>query len=206
MALQDGLTLRLHSGIPVVEVGGEWSVTLTNSVAAMLASLQQAGHFDIVHFSGHAVANLRFPLLSRMLVAPSQEGAQRTDAITADDIGRHSFGRTAVVVLGSCEGAEGIQIKGEGVLNLAWPFLAAGVPIVIATFGDIEDRAARELFLRLHREMSRGTDPSTALRRAQLDMLRGPQPELRAAAAWGRVAAFGGVIETSRFVNERTSS
>lgn len=48
MAVQDELTLRLRSGVPVVEVGGEWNVPLTEALATMLASLQQAGHFDIV--------------------------------------------------------------------------------------------------------------------------------------------------------------
>ena len=48
MAVKDELTLRLHSGIPVVEIGGEWSASLTESVSAMLATLQKAGHFDIV--------------------------------------------------------------------------------------------------------------------------------------------------------------
>lgn len=48
MAAEDELTLRLHSGIPVVEVCGVWSVTLAEAVVSMLASLQHAGHFDIV--------------------------------------------------------------------------------------------------------------------------------------------------------------
>jgi anti-anti-sigma factor len=48
MAVKDELTLRLHSGIPVVEIGGEWSAALSEAVATMLASLQHAGHFEIV--------------------------------------------------------------------------------------------------------------------------------------------------------------
>lgn len=48
MAVKDELTLRLHSGIPVVEIGGEWSATLSEAVTSMLASLQHAGHFEIV--------------------------------------------------------------------------------------------------------------------------------------------------------------
>ena len=48
MAGQDELTLRVHSGIPVVVLGGEWDVTLKEAVTGLLASLQKAGHFDIV--------------------------------------------------------------------------------------------------------------------------------------------------------------
>ena len=42
------LTLKLHSGIPVVEIDGEWSAALGEAVMSMLTSLQHAGHFDIV--------------------------------------------------------------------------------------------------------------------------------------------------------------
>jgi anti-anti-sigma factor len=42
------LTLRLHSGIPVVEIDGEWSAALAEAVMSMLTSLQHAGHFEIV--------------------------------------------------------------------------------------------------------------------------------------------------------------
>ena len=48
MAVQDEVILRLHSGIPVVEIGGEWSVKLVDMVTSMLTSLQHAGHFEIV--------------------------------------------------------------------------------------------------------------------------------------------------------------
>jgi anti-sigma B factor antagonist len=48
MANRDELTLRLHSGIPIVEIGGEWSAALAEAVTHMLVSLQQAGHFEIV--------------------------------------------------------------------------------------------------------------------------------------------------------------
>jgi CHAT domain-containing protein len=155
--------------------------------------LADAGRFDVVHFAGHGLANLRFPLLSRLLVFPAS-GAGDMDSVTADDIGERRFTRTSVVVLGSCEGAGGSRVKGEGVLNLARPFLAAGVPIVIASFSTLEDRSARELFIRLHREMSAGLDPASALRRAQLQMLGASQPGFRAPSAWGLVSTFGGML------------
>jgi CHAT domain-containing protein len=155
--------------------------------------LADAGRFDVVHFAGHGLANLRFPLLSRLLVFPAS-GAGDMDSVTADDIGERRFTRTSVVVLGSCEGAGGSRVKGEGVLNLARPFLAAGVPIVIASFSTIEDRSASELFIRLHREMSAGLDPASALRRAQLQMLSASQPGFRAPSAWGLVSTFGGML------------
>ena len=48
MAIQDKVSLRLNSGIPVVEVDGEWSALLAESISTMLGFLKRAGHFEIV--------------------------------------------------------------------------------------------------------------------------------------------------------------
>ena len=171
--------------------------------ATKVRFLDGAGRYGIVHFSGHGVANLRFPLQSRLVVESQTERSDGSDSLRADEIVRQAFPRTAVVVLGSCEGAEGAQVKGEGVLNLARPFLAAGVPMVIAGFAEITDRPARELFLKLHREISHGISPASALRRAQLGMLKGSDREFRTPAAWGLMAAFGGTIDSPASEQER---
>jgi CHAT domain-containing protein len=165
--------------------------------------LAEAGLFDVVHFAGHGLANLRFPLLSRLLMFPASGDRIELDSVTAGEIGGRRFNHTNVVVLGSCEGAGGSRVKGEGVLNLARPFLAAGVPIVIASFSNIEDRSARELFIRLHREMSAGLDPASALRLAQLQMLGASERGLRLPSAWGLVSTFGGIIRQVSTGSER---
>jgi hypothetical protein len=40
--------LRLHSGVPIVDVLGEWAPHLTDSLTEMISSLIVAGHFEIV--------------------------------------------------------------------------------------------------------------------------------------------------------------
>lgn len=40
--------LRLHSGIPVVEVQGDWEPSTTDALSEMIRTLSNAGHYDIV--------------------------------------------------------------------------------------------------------------------------------------------------------------
>jgi len=42
------LSLRLHSGVPIVDVLGSWDQSLTDALADMVGALASAGHYDIV--------------------------------------------------------------------------------------------------------------------------------------------------------------
>jgi hypothetical protein len=48
MAASATLNLRLHSGVPVVDVHGSWEPALTRALSELLGRLTDAGHFDIV--------------------------------------------------------------------------------------------------------------------------------------------------------------
>lgn len=48
MAAGITLNLRLHSGVPVVDVHGSWEPALTEALSDMIGALTDAGHFDIV--------------------------------------------------------------------------------------------------------------------------------------------------------------
>jgi anti-sigma B factor antagonist len=40
--------LRIHSGVPIVDVLGEWSAATAGALADMIGALANAGHFEIV--------------------------------------------------------------------------------------------------------------------------------------------------------------
>jgi hypothetical protein len=48
MATTYELNLRLNSGVPVVDVVGEWGPAVTDALSEMLGALASAGHFEIV--------------------------------------------------------------------------------------------------------------------------------------------------------------
>jgi CHAT domain-containing protein len=149
--------------------------------------LQEAGDYEIVHFGGHSLVNSSFPLLSQMLFAPAADDPSRGILYSGDLLGL-SFERTRLTVLASCSTAAGRISRTEGVQSLARPFLAAGVPSVIASLWDVDDAKTAELFSHFYRHLSASFDPAAALRQAQIESLRqGMEPW-----AWGAFELIGG--------------
>jgi CHAT domain-containing protein len=139
---------------------------------------------EVIHFAGHAVANQRFPLLSRLLFTGSAEEG----ALSAFEIEHLPLDRTRIVTLAACEAARGVFVRGEGTLSLARPWLRAGVPSVVATIWEIDDTSARTLFSALHVLIARGVHPVLALQRIQRDASSGRVVPFR---DWAGITAFG---------------
>jgi len=163
---------------------------LTGAAATRRQFIESAPRHDVVHFGGHALVNVEYPLLSRLLFAGSDGGVE-PQPLFAHEISRLRFPRTRVVVLAACSTAVGAISRGEGVVSIARPFLAAGVPIVIASQWDVDDRATERLFVTFHRELSRTGDAAGALRTAQLSLLHDPDAVLASPASWGGFFALG---------------
>jgi tetratricopeptide (TPR) repeat protein len=123
----------------------------------------------IVQFSGHAVANQREPWNSAIVCAASP-GA--LGGLTSGEIARMRFTSTQTVVLAACSTMTGRNARVEGVPSLARAFIAAGVPEVIGTLWDIDDREAALVTIRLHQQLAMGVPAAEALRFAQLHAIR----------------------------------
>lgn len=73
-----------------------------------------------------------------------------------------------LVVLSACRTARGMTVRGEGVLGLTAPLLAAGARAVIATGWDAPDEGMVRLSERLYDELAAGVPTGEAMRRAKL--------------------------------------
>lgn len=151
--------------------------------------LAAAAAHDIVHFAGHAISNDEFPALSRLLLSGPGE---TTRSLFAHEIAAQRFTRTQLVVLAACRTSAGRIRRGEGVFSLARPFIAAGVPIVVASLWDVDDRASRRFFVTFHRALRQGQAATDALRSAQLRAIGEHDPVLRDPANWGTFSVVGG--------------
>jgi CHAT domain-containing protein len=177
LAPLSGLDARFASIFPGSRVLG-------GGAAAVDAFLRLGGSFEIVHFGGHALVSADSPLASRLLFArnPSAPGA---GALYSGDVLRTRFARTRIVVLASCGTALGRISGSEGVESLARPFLAAGVPVVVAALWDTDDRVANDLFARFYGALRRRGDAANALRSAVVEMIEHGSPAARFPVSWG---------------------
>jgi CHAT domain-containing protein len=146
---------------------GEAATLLTGADATKSRFLDALGGSDLVHFAGHALPDERHPERSRLLLAAGPDGGE----VFADDLDRRELAGIHLIVLAACGTATGRVSAAEGALNLARPFLAGGVPGVVASLWPIADDASAAFFEAFHAEYRKHADATEALRVAQLDSI-----------------------------------
>ncbi len=129
-----------------------------------------------VHFATHGLLDSRRPALSGLvlsLVDPAgqpQPGFLSLREVSSLDLAAD------LVVLSGCQTALGREVRGEGLVGLTRGFLQAGAARVLASLWRVQDRATAELMTQLYRALlTDGLPPPTALRQAQLTLLRDPK-------------------------------
>ena len=150
---------------------------------------------SVIHFAGHSVLNERYPMFSRMLLAPDPVDND-SGWLLGSEITPGRFADTYVVVLATCQGAAGKPIDGEGAVSVASAFFAAGVPAVIASLWPVDDNL-QTFVSTLHRALRTELDPARALRAGQLSILaeRGIHTPIR---VWGGFIMLGGLTPVHR--------
>jgi CHAT domain-containing protein/tetratricopeptide (TPR) repeat protein len=161
-AIEARAVVRAFGGENVIELAG------FNATARRVVELPSED-LGVLHFATHAVARRDAPEQSALFLSEfAADGSPlANDRLTVDDIARSGL-RADVVVLSGCATGDGRELRGEGVLGLAYGFLANGSHTVIASLWPVEDAlTARfmEDFYGAYR--SSGSAPQ-ALRIAQL--------------------------------------
>lgn len=151
----------------------------------------------VIHVAAHYVVNDNAPMLSKLLLArekKAQVGEHGSDGVLqAFEIYAMKLPRTRLVVLAGCQtGVEGVY-RGEGAIGLARPFIAAKVPLVVASLWQVETEATARLMISFHRLRKVENRPTVeALRRAQLEMLEGSDEQFRRPYYWAAFTVTGG--------------
>lgn len=154
-------------------------------------------NFEVIHLATHAVADPRSPLLSKLLFSKEQGSdasshhADRS-ALQASELYELQLPRTRLVVLSACQTGLERAYKGEGAIGLARPFIAAGVPIVVASLWPVESEGTAELMISFHKyRRLKGMPTVEALRQAQLEMI-GNSPHGSKSNSWAGFVVIGG--------------
>jgi CHAT domain-containing protein len=168
------------------------SELLTGGAATKAAFLQGVRGSQVVHYAGHAAATAHTPSAARLLFAPDPTSGD-SGALYLHQLGRGGLAHTRVVVLAACRTAGGDVSRVEGALSLGRPFLAAGVPDVVASLWDIDDNVSRRFFVSFHRALLVEGDPVLALRKAQIAFLHSDDASLVHPASWASFICMGGL-------------
>jgi CHAT domain-containing protein len=165
------------------------ALALTGARAQKAEFVERLAGADVIHFAGHYVADERSPMRSRLLLA-------RDEALTAAEVYSKQLPKARLVVLSACETELEGYDSGEGMIGIARTFLAAGAPLVVASQWPVDSDATAELMIRFHRlRKEEGLNTTRALRRAQQEMLSGPDERHRNPYYWAAFVPVGGHAE-----------
>jgi CHAT domain-containing protein/tetratricopeptide (TPR) repeat protein len=155
---------------------------------------------DVAHFALHYLADERSSQLSKMVLAAGQGPDARDEGDDGvwqiHEIYKMRLPQTRLVILSACQTGIEQQYRGEGAISVARPFIAAGVPVVVASLWPVDSQSTKELMVSFHRHRTLDRlSTAEALRRAQLEMLRGDDTRYRHPFYWAAFTAIGGHTE-----------
>ena len=131
--------------------------------------------FRLIHFATHGLVDTRYPERSGLILSLINRRGRKGDGyLRLADIYRLKLSAD-LVVLSACESALGQDLASEGIIGLPRAFLHAGAKSVIASLWKVNDEATAKLMANMYARIERGETPSSALRNAQLDMLKDDQ-------------------------------
>lgn len=136
--------------------------------------LDRAGGADVLEIATHAVFVPDNPMLSYLQFGGLRDGeafpAFNDERVTVYDV----LGMTLdadVATLSACETGLAEPETGDGLMGMHRAFLAAGARTVVSSLWRVSDLTTGVLMKNFHRNL-KGRDPATALREAQLKVLK----------------------------------
>jgi CHAT domain-containing protein len=149
---------------------------------ALLTALPRAA---LTHFAGHAVFDDARPERSYLVLARGP--GDSSGRITAGELARFDLRRVGLVVLSACRTVRVGRSRAAGYSGLSGALLATGVGGTVGSTWDVDDDYSAAVMTAFHQNYSRSAHAPSALRQAQLALLRTGTASLRSPSAW---AAF----------------
>jgi CHAT domain-containing protein len=130
-----------------------------------------------------------------LLAKPSTRADSFTSAdgsLLAGDIYDMKLERPRLAVLSACSTGIEHYYNGEGMIGMARTFLAAGVPLVVASQWPVDTIPTSELMVKFHGQRRRGLSTAAALRAAQLEIIEHASQQYRHPYYWAPFVTIGG--------------
>lgn len=157
--------------------------------ASESAFKKATGKHGIIHIATHAFIDNESPSYSRLMF--NNGGDTGEDGILyAYEIYNLQL-NSELAVLSSCNTGTGKLVKGEGVFSLARAFMYAGVPAVIVSLWDIDDRSTAEIVVGFYKRLAAGETKADALRNVKLDYLRNSDQLTANPVYWAGLVSIG---------------
>jgi CHAT domain-containing protein/Tfp pilus assembly protein PilF len=131
--------------------------------------MKDAEKYKVIHLAMHTIINDSLPMLSELLFY--------RDSVLSPDNTLHTyevFGlklSADLVVLSACNTGYGRLQKGEGIMSLARGFKYAGVPSIVFTLWEVQDKATSGIMEGFYTFLKAGDRKDVALQKAKVNFL-----------------------------------
>ena len=130
---------------------------------------EQAPEYSLVHLAMHGILDNEHPILSSLAFTESLDTTE-DNLLQAYEIA-HLHLNADLVVLSACETGFGKFKEGEGVMSLARSFMYAGVPSLVVSMWQVNDKSTSSIMQLFYKNLARKMDKSEALRQAKLSYI-----------------------------------
>ena len=143
----------------------------------------------IIHLAMHALVDDENPMNSKL--AFSQENDEEEDGFL------HVFElfnmqlKANMVVLSACETGYGQLKRSEGIISLASGFASAGVPSIVMSHWNVDDKITARLMALFYKNLSDGMKKDEALRQAKLQLMKDSDPAVSNPYFWASFVVVG---------------
>lgn len=135
----------------------------TNAAATSEALRRNCTDVDVLHLACHAQFRSDNPLFSSLVFSDGWFTVRDAYSLKLN---------CGLVTLSACETGMNEVAPGDELMGLARGFLSAGSATVMMSLWTIDDEATAELMTTFYRALAATNSPATALRQAQIDLLR----------------------------------
>jgi CHAT domain-containing protein len=156
---------------------------LSGEAATRTAFVESARRSSLIHFAGHANSDATTSHGALLFAGAGDDSG----ILGSSEVAQLRLERNPLVVLAACGTLRGDALHVAGMSSLSRAFLVAGARGVVGTLWEVDDDVSAALFRRFHAHLRAGMPPAEALRAAQVDALRSPDPRLGHPATWSPV-------------------
>ena len=172
-------------------------LVLNGKRATKVSVVNAIADADVLHFASHYVVDERWPMRSQLLLAKAAGHEQSADSssgsLQAGEIYKMKLTRPRLTVLAACRTGVERYYNGEGMIGMARTFLAAGVPVVVASYWPVETGSTSQLMIKFHEHRRRsGLSTVEALRLAQTKFIEDPSQRYQHPYFWAPFITIGG--------------
>jgi CHAT domain-containing protein len=159
----DEQTPRVRDEIEILAPLFAEATALLDGGATIRALRREAPLADVIHLACHGQFRPDNPLFSSLKLGDGWLTVRE-----AYDLNLHC----ALVTLSACETGVSAVAPGDELIGLARGFFAAGSPSLLLSLWTVDDDTTAELMAAFYKNLMKTGSPSTALRHAQLSLLK----------------------------------